>query len=513
MLDRIKTLYTKITQFSDTRKAEYILLSLILILGFVVRLYKINNPIADWHSWRQADTASVTKIYIQKGINLLYPKYHDISSIQTGIFNPQGLRMVEFPFYNALGAVVAGNFHQLSLEVWSRLITIVCAVITGFFLYLIGKRFLGKWGGLLSAFFYLFIPFNIYFTRVILPDPMGVMFGVISLWLFIKFFDDAGDIFFYLSAFFFALMMLIKPYFGVYLIPMLYLAGKKYGWEELRTSRKLHLKMLSFALVALAPFILWRIWEAKFPEGIPFYKWAFNGNGIRFKPSYWYWIFGERLGHLILGSLGIIPFAFGVLYTKVKNMFIHWFSIGILTYVIVVAAANVMHDYYQIPSIPAISLVLAAGSIYMWKQEIFNKWLARVILVFSIGVMLITGWNQIVGDYAVNHPEILEAGAEVDKITPKDALVVAPYDGDTAFLYATNRSGWPAVDNSIDNIIEEGAGYYVSVDLGSADTKNFSARFKTVEKTDKFIILNLREPLVTKQIPQEPSVVIPVAQP
>lgn len=497
-MHKIKSIYTKFVHFLDTKKAEYILLSLILILGFAVRLYKINNPIADWHSWRQADTASVTRIYFQQGINLLYPRFHDISSIQTGIFNPKGYRMVEFPFYNALAAAVAKSFQSISLEAWSRLITISCAVVTGFFLYLIGKRFIGKWGGLLTAFFYLFIPFNIYFTRVILPDPMGVAFGIISLWLFIRFFDDKGDIYLYLSAVFFALMMLIKPYMGFYLIPMAYLAVKKYGWKEIYKNRKLAVRALIFAVIALAPFIAWRMWEAKFPEGIPFYTWAFNGNHIRFKPSYWYWIFGERLGHLILGSLGLIPFVFGVLNTKIRNLFVHWFLIGVLSYVVIVASANVMHDYYQIPVIPAISLALAAGSIYIWNQHVFNKWLARTTLVLSVFVMLFTGWFQVVGNYNVNHPEILEAGREIDRITPKDALIVAPYNGDTAFLYATNRSGWPAVDNSIDNIINEGASYYVSVNLGDTDTKNFSARFKTIEKTDKYIILNLREPLTAK---------------
>ena len=71
---------------------------------------------------------------------------------------------------------------------------------------------------------------------------------------------------------------------------------------------------------------------------------------------------------------------------------------------------------------------------------------------------------------------------------PKDAKVVAPYNGDTAFLYQMNRKGWPAVDNSIDNIIERGATHYVSLDQGSVDTVNFSKRFETVLKTDKFII-------------------------
>lgn len=491
-------MYNKIVRLLSTKRIEYFLLSLILILGLVVRIYKINNPVADWHSWRQADTASVTRTYVQKGINLLVPTYHDISSIQTGKLNLNGYRMVEFPFYNAIGAILAVQFPKISLEVWSRLITIFCALTTSVFLYLIGKRLLGSWGGLLSSFFYLFMPFNIYFTRVILPDPMGVMFSVISLWAFLWYYDDRGDKFLYLSAMFFALGLLIKPYLGFYLVPIGYLAIDKFGFKRIFIDRKILTKALIFAFIAFAPLFVWRSWEAKFPEGIPFYLWAFNGNHIRFKPSFWYWLFGERLGHLLLGSLGLIPFTFGVFNTKVKNIFIHWFLIGMLAYVIVVADANVMHDYYQTMVVPAIALGLSAGSVFLWTQTYFNKILARTVLVFSIVVMLITGWNQIVGNYAINHPEILEAGAEVDKITPKDALVVAPYDGDTAFLYATKRWGWPAIDNSIDNIISEGASYYVSVNLGSADTKMIESRFTTVEKSGKFIIIDLTKPLKTK---------------
>jgi 4-amino-4-deoxy-L-arabinose transferase-like glycosyltransferase len=464
-------------------------------MGFFVRLYKIDNPIADWHSWRQADTASVTQIYVQKGINLLIPRYADISSIQSRIDNPNGYRMVEFPFYNAISALAVNTFSNFSLEVWSRLVTILCALITSFFLYLIGKRFLGKVGGILSSFFYLLIPFNIYFTRVILPDPMGVMFGVIALWFFIKFFDDSGDIYLYLSAIFFALMILIKPYLGFYLFPVFYLSASKFGLKTILKNKKLILKTITFLAIVFIPFIVWRWWESKFPAGIPLFWWAFNGNGIRFHPAFWNWIFGERLGHLILGSFGLIPFIFGVLNTKVKNRFIHWFLFGTLFYFIAVASANVMHDYYQILIIPVVSLTLASGSVYLWNQQVFNKILTRLLLVFSVGIMLITGWYQVKGNYVINHWEIIEAGKAIDTIAPKDALVVAPYVGDTAFLYQTKRSGWPVIDSSIDTIIKEGASYYVSVDLGSADTKMIESRFKTVEKTDKYIIIDLLRPL------------------
>ena len=245
---------------------EHLLLALVLIIGFIVRLYKINNPVADWHSWRQADTAAVTRIYIEKGINLLIPRYEDISSIQSRIFNPNGYRMEEFPIYNAIGAVLTVHVGHLSLEVWSRLITILCALTTSVFLYLIGKRFIGTIGGIMSAFFYLFIPFNIYFTRVILPDPMGVMFGIISIWLFVKFIDSSKYSYFYLSAAFFALMLLIKPYLGFYAFPMAYLLISKYGLKKILCDRKIIISGILYTLVAFVPFILWRWWESKFPQ-------------------------------------------------------------------------------------------------------------------------------------------------------------------------------------------------------------------------------------------------------
>ncbi len=474
------------------------MLALIIIGGFLVRLYKINNPIADWHSWRQADTASVSRIYLEKGINLLYPKYHDISSIQTGIFNPNGYRMVEFPVYNALSAFLAKTFPSLTLEVWSRLVSITSSLVTGLFLYLIGKKYLGAGGGILAAFFYLFIPYNIYFTRVILPDPFGAMCAVAAIWFYITFVDNDSKAHLYFAGFLMAVALLIKPFYGFYLIPLIYLTVNKYGLRTIFTDKKIWRKFAVFSLITLLPFFLWRLWEGRFPEGIPFFTWMFNGDHIRFRPAFWRWIFDERLGRLILGGWGLVLFVFGIVKPKPKTYFINFFIFGMFLYVVIVATANVRHDYYQIVTIPAISLVLATGAYYLWNNLVFNRVFSRILVIFSVAMMLMVGWLLIKDDYQINHPEIIEAGRAVDAIASKDALVIAPYNGDTAFLYQTKRSGWPAIDDSIDNIIKKGADYYVSVDMGSADTKMLESRFKTVKKTDKYIIIDLQEPLKIK---------------
>lgn len=455
------------TRVKSLVKNEYFLLSLILILGFLVRLYKIDNPVADWHSWRQADTAAVSRNYISSGINFLYPTFDDISSIQSGKDNPTGIRMVEFPVYNALHASLFNAFGVFTIEKWGRLTTIFISLLTGVFLFLLGKKHYSSKVGLLTTFFFLFLPFNIYFSRVILPDPLGVLFMVSGLYFF-----GVNNIF---SGLLFGLAFLQKPFFAVYLLPLVPEFLKK---ENVK-------KTILFGILAFTPFVVWRFWTGKHPEGIPFYEWAFNGDRIRFHPSYFRWLFGERIGILILGTWGLVPFALGLL-KKLKNKFNTYFVLSALSYLVIVATANVRHDYYQILIVPPIAMTLALGTTYLWKKS-------KLVLILSLITMFLISWDRIRPFYQVNHPELMTVGKIVDETLPKDAKIVIPYNGDTAFLYQTKRKGWPAVDNSIDNIIERGADYYVSIDLGSPDSVNFAKRFETVAKTSEYLILDLHK--------------------
>ncbi|AKM83667.1 hypothetical protein A2375_01135 [Candidatus Woesebacteria bacterium RIFOXYB1_FULL_31_120] len=462
-------------------KNEYFILSLIVLLGLIIRLYKINNPIADWHSWRQSDTSAVSRNFIKNGINMLYPTYDDISSIQSGIDNPKGLRMVEFPIYNAVHATAFSFVGFFNLETWGRLLSVLFALISACFLFLIGKKIYSSRIGLIASFFYLIIPYNIFFTRTVLPESLGVSFALSGMYFLICFSKKEDYLNLILSGILFSLSLLIKPFFIFYFIPFIPI----FWWKV-----KLFKKLVIFSLITFLPLLLWRFWISNFPEGIPFFKWAFNGDRIRFHPAFFRWIFGERLGILILGTWGLVPF-FGGIIAKFKNKFSLHFILGMFLYVTVVATANVRHDYYQIMTIPAISLMLSLGSIWLWKKS-------KIILFLSILIMMIIGWDKIKPFYQINHPELIEVGKIVDTKLPEDALIIAPYTGDTAFLYQMNRKGWPAIDASIDNIIERGADYYVSIDLGSKDTTDFEKRFVTLQKTSKYIILDLHKELVNK---------------
>jgi len=106
------------------KKLDTIFLSVILIIAFILRMYNVGTPLADLHSWRQADTAAVARNFSRHGINLLKPQYDDVSSIQSGLENPEGLRMVEFPIYNAIIAV----FHRFDFFTFYNLCNLLsCA--------------------------------------------------------------------------------------------------------------------------------------------------------------------------------------------------------------------------------------------------------------------------------------------------------------------------------------------------------------------------------------------------
>lgn len=110
------------------------------------------------------------------------------------------------------------------------------------------------------------------------------------------------------------------------------------------------------------------------------------------------------------------------------------------------------------------------------------------------------GWYQIRDFYNINHPEIVEAGRTLDRLTPQKALVIAPYEGDTAFLYQTGRKGWPIVQDPIDIMVKKGADYYVSTKFDDqtrelileAQKKTTDKKpYKIIEFTDKFVIIQL----------------------
>ncbi len=468
---------------------KYPLLILIILLAFALRLYKISNPILDWHSWRQADTASVTREYVKNSLNPLYPKYHDISNIPSGKFNPEGYRMVEFPIYNILVASILRAIPQLQLEATSRMVSILFSLGTLVSIFFLTRSIFGKKAAYLASFFFAVIPYSVFYSRTVLPEPIMLFFITFSLTTF-KFYTTKKKAYYYfLSLISLSIAFLLKP-FVIFLLPVyLQMIIEKKGWKTF-----IDYKLYIFGILSIIPLLLWRKWIMNFPEGIPASDWLFNGNGIRFRPAWFRWLGYERITKLILGFTGTIflPISF-FNSLKNKNFFIPswWFGIGL--YFSVIATGNIQHDYYQVLITPIIAITLAHGVLVLDKY-IFKKFNALVSisviasLVFS---MLFFSFDQVRGYFNINHPEYSEAGIAANRLLPKDAIVIAPAFGDTGFLFQTHRSGWP-IGFDIDDKIQKGATHYVTTSMDEK-AKELEQKYMIIAKTEDYLILDLTQ--------------------
>jgi hypothetical protein len=478
---------------SINANALKIVILLFLLFAVFLRLYKFDSPVADWHSWRQADTSSVSRTFVDEGFNLLIPKYHDLSNVPSGRYdNPEGYRFVEFPIYNLFQGGLYQLFGILSLEQWGRLVSIFSSFTAALFLYLIFVERKQRVLGIAASFFFLFIPFNIYYSRTILPDMMMVAMLLGATYFFQKWLNkkqfSVFNLQFITSLLFMILALLLKPYALFFTLPFFYLAYEKFGKEFYKNKI-----LILFTILSLTPFILWRIWMLNFPAGIPQSAWLLNGNGIRFRPSFFRWIFFERLTKLIAGYWGMIIFAAGVfsLFKHKDKWFIASFVASSLLYVTVFATGNVQHDYYQILVMPTVSILFAIGALFLYRLRYKNLDLGKLLVVIGLFGLFYLGWGQIKDYYNIDHPEIISAGSAVERLTPKDAKVIALYNGDTTFLYHTKRKGWASWQNSLPVMIKKGAEYLAIVNPNEAELE-FADTYEVLERTQEYVIYKLK---------------------
>lgn len=467
-----------------------ILILFLLVLGFTLRLYKIDNPIADWHSFRQADTSSVTRNYVQNGLNLLKPTYHDLSNIQSGKDNPNGFRMVEMPLYNALHYYTYKAFPSLGLDKAGRLTSVILSTGSILLVILIGSFLSGFFVGWLAGFFMAVLPFNVYYSRVVLPEPLMIFLLLLSYYLLIISSEKTKlvrHILFLASAISLAGAILVKPFTVFFALPHLAYAIRTLARQDINI-----FSFLAYGLISVTPFYLWRKHIQSFPTGIPASDWLLNSNGIRFRPAWFRWLFGERIGNLILGVYGSFFLILGLISKPLKEGIAYWlWAIGIFAYFSIVAGGNVQHDYYQTIIIPFICFFLAKGVVLVisLNKTVYSRFLTIITTLLVVGVMLSLSWYHVKGYYQVNNWPIVEAGKRVAALTPAGSLVIAPYNGDTAFLYQTERSGWP-LGYDIEDKIKKGATHYVSVSYDD-EPRVLEKKYTVLEKTDKYIIIDL----------------------
>ncbi len=476
-------------------KLDVILLTIVLLAGLSFRLYKINAPLADSHSWRQADTAAVARNFVKDGFDLLHPRNDDLSNKQFGE-NPKGYHFVEFPLYNATFAALYKVIPALPIEVWGRVVSILFSLIIVAIIYYFGLKENGRITAVSAAGVYALFPFFVLYSRIVLPEITALSLTFLSIYCMYRFSEQKSPLrevlFFIASLLFFTLSLLIKPTVAFYGIVLLYLFIKKYS-----ISFVTRISFYLFFILSAIPLILWRIYIQQYPEGIPISGWLITSvhtyqglQNIFFKPAFFRWIFFERINNLILGGYATFFLLVGAM-TKLKTNFLHTILLCALLYLFTFQGGNVQHDYYQILILPPLAIFVGVGLQYLIQQQKnFIHPFIKVPIILAVLLFSFAMSYYFVKDKYSYSNDLVKIAEIIQTLTPENEKIITDRLGDTTLLYLANRRGSPVLSDELTEKKKKGYKYFVTLN-GETIEKTKNQNFAVIFENDKFALFEL----------------------
>lgn len=479
------------------QKLDWIVLGIIILVGLILRLYNYNTPLADYHSWRQVDTAAVARNFARDDFNLLQPKYDDLTSIQSGKDNPTGLRYVEFPIYNAMMAGVYKVMPFFPIEVWGRIISALMSLVVVGVIYFLAYKESSRFTAIAAASVYAIFPYFVFFSRTVLPEntALGFVFlSILFLYLFCRS-EQKGKLitYFTLSVIFFSMSILVKPTAIFYGLVLAFLFLRKYKMDVFK-----QVPLYIYFILAATPFIAWRLYIQQFPEGIPASTWLFTDvetfegrKNIFFKPAFFRWIFFERINNQILGGYMTFFLVLGAI-AKPKNWLLPVIGLAGFIYLFTFQGGNVQHEYYQIIIFPALAIFIGLGFNFIIKQNklLIHPAFLTVIVIACVGLSWFFSFYKVRDFYGVPNDLIQIAGIVKTLTRPEDKIITDRY-GDTTLLYLMDRKGSPAIYKDIVNMRPDGYKYLVVTVPETIIRMKEEEQLVTVFENDKFALFRL----------------------
>ena len=325
--------------------ATWILVGLLFITALTVRLYRISELPLDFHPTRQYHSALIARFCYFETSKAIPQWRKDISRSQRpGVLEPPLMEIIACAAYH-----IAGE-ERLSIP---RAVSSIFWLIGGAFLYLLARRIATPDAAVFSAAFYLFLPFGIPASTSFQPDPLMVMFLILSLWAILGYFLAPSTVRLIVAGALSGFAMFIKPMclfpiYGAFLASFINRLRGRPHWSTPH--------LFGFLLLSSLPVLIFYTYGL-FVEG--FLRAQMQG---RVEPRwgqqmYWKgWL--DQVEHVI-GYAPILGAFIGIaLLQGVRRRFIAglWLGYGVFGMVFTYHAHT--HDYYHLQLIPIVALSL-----------------------------------------------------------------------------------------------------------------------------------------------------------
>jgi 4-amino-4-deoxy-L-arabinose transferase-like glycosyltransferase len=458
----------------------YLGLGVILLIGLVLRLKGLHNPLLDHPGWRQGDTASIARNFFRLQYNIMFP--------QTTYNGPPPhyveLELQIVPF------IAATLYRVFGLHpIFGRLITVAfslgtIAVIAAF----------GRWlfksanAGLAAAFLFAVLPGSVYYGRTFTPDTAMVFFLTAALYAVARLLLEDETIAPRALARAAALLVfayLAKPVAVVAVVP---LAGLI--WERARLG--LRTRPTALVVLVVIPLMILAMYDQRvsaqaewhWASGItqlhvlPALREAFSSlHGFATKLGQ----FRDAIGMLratMLGTLAFLLTLVGIvalpwLGARSPALLWGWLAGGFAYVFVVVTVERV--DYYMYLLLPLFALI-AGGATARFIEGVLKTDAAPAARYAILGVLPILAVLIVVQSRAASAPyyryskPVYRNAAALDHDLAPGALVVIGHYGPDVQYYI-DRFGWeedPAIWTPFDeqSAIRKGARYFISIEDG-----------------------------------------------
>jgi hypothetical protein len=427
---------------------------LVALALVALRLPHLRGPLTDPHAWRQCDTVHTALDFYRRGFDLFHPRVDWLGGHRTLLLN--------FPLSEAMSAGLYRIFGPDPM--WDRVVSLFFCLLATVYAGATARYLAGERAGRLATLAYLAIPLSQYFSRVPHIEFAVIAFVNGTFYHAMRAFEEKSNRQAAFGALCGILAGLVKgPYLATVGLPLLaiYLHKPTPG----RIVRGL--LPVVFALVA---FELWRRHVDHVNATVPdwtflpdFYKevnpiWRYVGTWEE-RRTIGYWIkIAHRLYYELFTPIGLL-IAAGTFWRKpgrdvaagkttlnASTIVLLWFA-NCIVHVLVFFHLNAWHNYYQMPFIAPVALLLALGADWFWAKlpRVAGVPLGAVafagFLAMAIWVPSRVGYDQV--DWLR-----IEAGKVIEARVPAtDLMIAADYSTlpptDPRLLFRADREGWP----------------------------------------------------------------------
>lgn len=441
----------------------------ILLMATAFRLYRLDVPYVDAHSWRQVTNADIARLWTEHPINIFFP--------QVSWGGPDGYVGLEFPLIQALAAIfwrIVGFSEPLG-----RLVPAAFSVVSVYLMYLLGTRLMSRPVGRGAAFLLAFSPTYTYFGRTLLSDVPMMCFSIGAVLAYANYFFGPGrrrDA--VLGAVCLALAGLVK-------IPAILILGP-IGWMALMTRRWRVLDdpwIMSGILAALGAIGLWyfhadRIFlETGLTQAIFRPSSQYSGDiaavsGPFLKVSHWtrwsdpdlahqFLTVARRVWDLHLTPLGAIGTIVGfVAVWRARRTVVDIWLLAGLSLVLVSLPGQFFHEFHQLPLLAPLALYFGMGTAPLFDGAWLSRLIAAPVVRRIAAAALAIVWAGLAVESFAESPVrtilyrphnlnlgLIDAGEAIQQATPPGSLLVTvEYDrygsNSPMLLYYSRRRGW-----------------------------------------------------------------------